>query len=1030
MRFNFIVTYHCNRHELLNHDIISIAACMNYTFSGESVMQIACPIYPTLKKESAMPQIKVKRNQSALKEIDEGDIDSILQHGAEWGSLDLTNINFSGDIPLFFADALAAQTTKPYTHIDTSGSKISCQGFESVTASVIELSGLESFVSRSNELTKEAGAILGRLLSSKGSLRLLDISSNNIGDMGVTALTTAFAVDLSPVLNNESMSVLSLSVLDLSNNHFGDSGVLGLCRGLAQLSKHAIAVKQTPALKVLRLNSNNICDKGAQCLAQVINRRGPPALPPPHSNSGPSSPASKSPSPSKFNSILKSSQSKHEHFNSNSINISSSSFSSSNSKAVGKPGQARSSPNLLLEELHLNDNPNLTAKGINALLGSAKDGLFTPLKKITVARAKPSPAILEVLAANIRVGACDVLHLLDVEFTEAAAVETIDTCSAKFGRLEASLLGNSLSGAMKKLADALLNLNHSCDVQLERLEIGALHRAVYERCVAAAIGVEHAHKLQGSSVSATGTFSGNVSSVGGGGAAGSSTAQYQETMRTLEAMNPISTFLGIPYIKNLQEWIRANNYHDTDHYTTPPADLGSPTAALLLGGGGEGKGDDDGYIYPEPPPPPESDSESDSQSSQQVMGGGGRGGSNVHHRVSFDTPNVESNGMIGQSMRAGGSPTNDLSASKSGFLANLAAELSTSAEEGIDPNEASNFMRISPVKPKLSQKANGQQRRPQRQPQQDGGRPQGKGPSKQMQPQPQPQRAALPESSNQTIAERNKLSRARAAAGTGGRSSEGKGSGGKGSGGAVGRSKSSDSAAPGEKIDHAADVLHERARDRDRESESAGSRHGYVGHEEGRPDPTGDSDGLKRPLRSSTDTIDIATAASASGSGSHDDFDGQDGRGSALSLTAPLSGNRGTQLESDDRQYYLKNLARSLTDAEGDFNALMEASRSFSTPLSCTPVAAADCDAKMTGSAGNGVGISPLGKGEGQQKQQQGTPDAFVPHEHHNMKNRSDQQVCHCLFLSGLVWSCFVLLCLSFLTNSLAHLFTNCIITH
>jgi hypothetical protein len=66
-------------------------------------------------------------------------------------------------------------------------------------------------------------------------LQLLDVSENMLGDIGIASIAGAFTMDLSEIPPSSSSSVLvslvTLVILDLSSNDFGDMGLLALCRG-------------------------------------------------------------------------------------------------------------------------------------------------------------------------------------------------------------------------------------------------------------------------------------------------------------------------------------------------------------------------------------------------------------------------------------------------------------------------------------------------------------------------------------------------------------------------------------------------------------------------------------------------------------------------------------------------------------------------------------------------------------------------------------------------------------------------------
>ena len=152
---------------------------------------------------------------------------------------------------------------------------------------------LETFIATNNGLTKECGSSIAKFLSSKGHLKLLNLSNNNLGDAGVGYLCSAFSsidvVDFkieTAALNNIPPSVLSLILIDLSNNQLGDSAVLSICKALTHFACRFAASNisnssskndinshnenRKISLKVIRLDGNHITDKGALCFSQLL----------------------------------------------------------------------------------------------------------------------------------------------------------------------------------------------------------------------------------------------------------------------------------------------------------------------------------------------------------------------------------------------------------------------------------------------------------------------------------------------------------------------------------------------------------------------------------------------------------------------------------------------------------------------------------------------------------------------------------------------------------------------------------------
>ena len=146
-----------------------------------------------------------------------------------------------------------------------------------------ELLSLTTLSIRDNNLRKAAGYVIAKLFGSKGKIRVFDVQNNSLGDVGVSSIAGGFSSELNdmklriPSSSSSSispslmLSKLSLYELDLSGNDIGDVGVVALCSGLKSFVKNAHKVGRLLSLKILRLNRNRITDKGASSLAQLIN---------------------------------------------------------------------------------------------------------------------------------------------------------------------------------------------------------------------------------------------------------------------------------------------------------------------------------------------------------------------------------------------------------------------------------------------------------------------------------------------------------------------------------------------------------------------------------------------------------------------------------------------------------------------------------------------------------------------------------------------------------------------------------------
>lgn len=203
--------------------------------------------------------------------LNEHEIEEIINRSGK--VLDFSGANLAGDQPLFIVDNILSHKLYQFIAIDISSTKISLQGLESLVLAATQMNSLESFDCKDNNVGSSGGNILSKFLSSTKSLKALDISSNDLGDTGVTSVASAFSIDLADAMRKDSSSLFTLVALDLSNNNLGDMAILSLCRSLTQLIRYSAPANKAPALEVLHLNNNSIGDKAAICLAQLINSR-------------------------------------------------------------------------------------------------------------------------------------------------------------------------------------------------------------------------------------------------------------------------------------------------------------------------------------------------------------------------------------------------------------------------------------------------------------------------------------------------------------------------------------------------------------------------------------------------------------------------------------------------------------------------------------------------------------------------------------------------------------------------------------
>lgn len=365
--------------------------------------------------------------------LSEADIEEVYNTGMDTGGLDFSGANLSEDQPFFIADLLSSNKLISIVHLDLSHTVMQVDGFEAILFAATEVKSLESVVAKSLQLPKEAGMSLSKLLASRGCLKVLDVSGNNLGDVGVSNLSGAFSIDHSKTLPKQLLSVVTITVLDLSGNDVGDTGALALCRGLSQFVRRASAVGVTPFLKVLRLNDNNIGDKAAICIAQLINQQA----------------------------------------------------ASSNAGSGGLSPVPRGGINatLQLEELALDNNP-LSPRGVCALLGCSREGVISPLKRLFLANASINTDVLQLVAENLRYSDSSPLQYLNLSFSVQGVLQEILGQGVPSTKNDNSgSRGNPLRvlcSALRVLAFALVEYAAArANNSALHIELGALHSTLF-----------------------------------------------------------------------------------------------------------------------------------------------------------------------------------------------------------------------------------------------------------------------------------------------------------------------------------------------------------------------------------------------------------------------------------------------------------------------------------------------------------------------------------------------------------------------
>lgn len=470
-----------------------------------------------------------------LEAFDEKEIDGIIGQMLQTKVLDLRYKNILDDRKmLLLIDSLIQASEKPQftplKEVNLTGSKISLSNFDKLIQTIIQLQSLEHFIAKKCNLTKDYGLYLNKLLLFTKGLKTLVIGENSLGDIGLTSLSYAFSEAVNQSNNPSSSnlpsfplsqaSIYTLETLDCSQNELTDGGILSLSRSLLTFVKRSqilqakglsLPAPGTPnasafvshfappiiRLKRLALDNNPlITDKSAIIIAQLINSKPINA---------PTINASNSPNRTNSTNLVLTKQNLFP---------------------------------LLLEELSLSNNPQISAKGINALLGDAKQTIYSPLKKLNVSYCQLSFSVLDTLAKNIQYGMV-YLEELYLEFSEEMALQCVNQSAEKIDKI----YGNTsqqmiMSEVFTYLTNVLLNVNHKRVVSVRLITLGKLPQVIFSQCI----------QSQEENL----------------------TLKFEDCIKTLDAINPASEIFRLPYISNVDAWIQSKIY-DNILYNTKPA---------------------------------------------------------------------------------------------------------------------------------------------------------------------------------------------------------------------------------------------------------------------------------------------------------------------------------------------------------------------------------------------------------------------------------------------------------------------------
>jgi Leucine-rich repeat (LRR) protein len=240
--------------------------------------------------KSVIDRLLSRKTKFANIELNEESVERILHKAAADGGydLDLSGAILEGDAPFFIADMISHFNYFKFAHVNLNKTNISLRGFDALIDTIVCFPDLKTLTVRGNNLPKEAGMSIAKILGSHATLQVLDLRDNHLSDAGLAAISGAFTADLTDLLPGgggrgqqvTTISLLTLTILDLSYNSIGDSGLLSLCRGLTHFAKSCRNLSHRTsgsggascgsALQILRLSHNKIGDKAAVCFAQFL----------------------------------------------------------------------------------------------------------------------------------------------------------------------------------------------------------------------------------------------------------------------------------------------------------------------------------------------------------------------------------------------------------------------------------------------------------------------------------------------------------------------------------------------------------------------------------------------------------------------------------------------------------------------------------------------------------------------------------------------------------------------------------------
>ena len=117
--------------------------------------------------------------------MSEDNIDAIVMKAAtESLDLDFSSLPLTGEAPYFVLDSLSRNEFVNFVHVNLSSSNINSGGFNVLMDYFIYFNALETLNVRNNNLPKEAGVAIAKLLGANSPLKVLDASGNCLSDAG------------------------------------------------------------------------------------------------------------------------------------------------------------------------------------------------------------------------------------------------------------------------------------------------------------------------------------------------------------------------------------------------------------------------------------------------------------------------------------------------------------------------------------------------------------------------------------------------------------------------------------------------------------------------------------------------------------------------------------------------------------------------------------------------------------------------------------------------------------------------------